>query len=111
MAVQCISDKTNYVITHGKKPALDVGLHLQAMLKQVETLRSALQSEQPWQSLSKTYPELGKLAIQIPKNSVAVQQYQENLLHLYRNYVDEWDKARNIIEIEVINTRVWEKAA
>ena len=97
LATQGIEDKTQYVITHGNEPQSDSIIHLRAMLHQVEVLRTACYSEQPWHSLSKKYPELEKTVRRVTQNVADRQQYEENLLSLYRNYVDEWDKVRNII--------------
>ena len=81
------------------------------MLHQVEVLRTALHSKQPWCSLSKKYPELEKTVRRMTQNVTNYQQYEENLLQLYRNYVGEWDKVRNIIGLGLVNTEILEKAA
>ncbi len=111
LATQGIEDKTEYVITHGIEPQTDSGLHLRAMLHQVEVLRTACYSKQPWCSLSKKYPELEKTVRRVTQNVANYQQYEEDLLHLYRNYVNEWDIVRSIIGLGLVNTETLEKAA
>ncbi len=94
-----IPDKTDYVITQDRVPKLDDGCHLRAMLQQVETLQSALNSEHPWRSISKKYPDLIKIVNRETKNADEAQVFKENLLQLYRCYVDEWHKASDIVSV------------
>jgi hypothetical protein len=111
LAVQGIEDKTEYVITHGREPEANPTLHLRAMLCQVETLRSVLRSEQAWFSLSSKYPELGKIVNRVTQHATESQRIEENLLQLYKRYVDEWEKVSSVIGKGLINIEELEKTA
>ena len=108
LAIQAIEDKTKYVITHGRSPQCDAEIHLMAMLNQVNVLRTACYAESPWSGLSKQYPELDKTTRWITKNTHESQLYRENLLNLYRNYINEWDEVENLIGLGLISTEVLE---
>ena len=63
----------------------------QAMLYQVELLRSALNREDQWASLVLAFPSLARLPGDLIVGPLGRQIARADLLSLFRRYVDEWD--------------------
>ena len=68
------------------------------MLPQVETLRGAQKAKNIWNVMVDTYPILQEVVekggVNFPEKQEAIKQ---RLLHLYHEYVTEWDQVRAII--------------
>jgi len=101
IAVQGISDGTQYQITNalrGKRKR-SYGTHYYAMLAQVETMRKLLSTTDPWERLSHQYRSLERIVEKMSEREVEVKG---QILHLYQNYVHEWDRVKHIIEREFL---------
>ncbi len=100
IAASGIEDQTPYQITVSKerKRQKTDGAHLRAMLAQVETLRGAQKAKNIWNVMVDTYPILQEVVekggVNFPEKQEAIKQ---RLLHLYHEYVTEWDQVRAII--------------
>ncbi len=96
LAVLGIKDQTPYVVTsaysQGRICQPSDGDHLRAMLDQVKSLRSLLNSATPWFSMSKKYTTLSEIVDRTAKQEgLDLEKMKERLLQLYRRYVQEWD--------------------
>lgn len=95
LAVQGIEEnaKETYACTEPTGEA-----HFQAMLYQIETLRSCrLDADDSWYRLTKQYPNLLEIADCITaQEGKGVSDIGERLTHLYHCYVQEWDSVWNL---------------
>ncbi len=96
LAVQRIEDQTPYVILNahlrGKISKPSYGDHLRAMRDQVHSLHSLLNSGTPWASISKKHTVLSDIVDWTAKqHGIALEPIREQLVQLYKCYVDEWD--------------------
>lgn len=104
LAVHGIQEPVNrYVVTLdaaiGKQPSLADRLHLQAMLSQVDDLKSDLRSATPWLNLEERYIDLVEIAAEIAEeNRMPLEAVQERLKALYEQYVLEWELVHTSIE-------------
>lgn len=98
LAVLGIEDKTRYVSTHGThSPSLN-DTHLQAMLYQVNKLKSILDEADPWRALSRRYPQLSDIVDQTATQYTATpEEMKKELLQLYGRYVREWDSVQHLV--------------
>ena len=92
----CGIDETDYFVPmalkNGQRLRASDGDFLRVMLRQVDTLRWCLNSENPWQSLSLEFPSLPPVVWWLADLGEGEQNnLQENLVGLYRDYVTEWD--------------------
>jgi 7-cyano-7-deazaguanine synthase in queuosine biosynthesis len=96
IAFHDVSDQTRYQILNGtiRNRRKDYGTHYYAMLNQVDTMRVLLSADDSWQSMSKHY---GNLVDIVEKVGECQTVTQDHILRLYRNYVQEWDRVRDII--------------
>ena len=90
------TDQTRYQILDGtgRKRREDDGTHYYAMLKQVDTMRALLSAEDSWQNMSKYYGNLVAIVEKVGEHQTVTQ---DQILRLYRTYVQEWDRVRDII--------------
>jgi hypothetical protein len=61
----------------------------QAMLDQVFRMRQALDAQEPWQALSRNYPQLVEVAASVAATGQALAYVEKQLVELYRRYCDE----------------------
>lgn len=103
IAVSGIEDQTLYQITASKerKQQKTDSAHLRAMLAQVDTLRKVQKSSDVWNSMVRLYPILQEI---VEKDTMIVSEEQgkqeiikQRLLHLYHEYVTEWDQVSAMI--------------
>ncbi len=96
IAFHGVTDQTRYQILEGttRKRRVDDGTHYYAMLKQVDTMRALLSAEDSWQSMSKHYGNLVDIVEKVGEHQTVTQ---DQILRLYRKYVQEWDRVRDII--------------
>lgn len=64
---------------------------LRMMLSQVESLRHAMRSADPWLGLVVQYPALWKVAVNLQYQAQNPESIQQSLINLYRCYCDEWE--------------------
>jgi hypothetical protein len=67
-------------------------LALKDMLWQVYRLEGALKAPDPWTELVCEFPSLQEVAQEIAADYSAIGFAQQQLVRLYRRYVDEWDR-------------------
>jgi 7-cyano-7-deazaguanine synthase in queuosine biosynthesis len=68
------------------------GDFLHVMLHQIDVLRQCLNSDVPWNALVREYPELHRISCELSQDRESQQNLEQQLVHLYREYVAEWDK-------------------
>ena len=95
LAIQGIEEnvKETYICTESRD-----GAHFQAMLSQIETLRSCrLDADDSWYRLTERYPSLLEVTDCIAaQEGKGVSEVIESLTHLYHCYVQEWDSVWNL---------------
>lgn len=110
LAVLGIKDQ-DYHITHarhqGKALTFEDGTYLRAMYDQIDTLRMCLAADDPWDSMAEEYQTLPSIVRWLSsKEGIPVQELRDQLVQLYRNYVNEWDAAvcevleRDLLQVE-----------
>lgn len=101
IAVHGITDQTHYQITEGssRQRRSDDSTHYYAILEQVDRMQVLLSSDDSWQSMSQHYRILVDIVEKIGGDQTVTQH---NILHLYQNYVDEWDNVKHIIGPEFL---------
>jgi hypothetical protein len=103
LAVNSVQEPTDrYVITldmaAGKQPGFTDRIHLQAMLAQVEDLKSALRAPTPWIRLEECYVDLADVVADIAEEqSISAEAVQEDLRAMYEHYVLEWGRVRAVL--------------
>ncbi|GCE15114.1 7-cyano-7-deazaguanine synthase [Tengunoibacter tsumagoiensis] len=101
IAVSGIEDTLSYRITAAKdrKRQKTDGVHLRAMLAQVDTLRDIRDTKEGdiWGALIAKYPVLDDIVRQ-DERAEKQQQVKNQLLHLYQTYVKEWDQVSPLIQ-------------
>ncbi len=106
LAAQGIGDQTRYVSTElfNKQQIIPDATYYNAMLFQVEDLRTLLQQPNPWQCLSKNYSYLQETIDRICGGDEAAKESMKiKFLHMYEHYIHEWDIAKPIIGFEFLN--------
>ncbi|NEQ99341.1 MAG: hypothetical protein F6K30_21980 [Cyanothece sp. SIO2G6] len=96
LAAAKLVDATQYVTSHGTQPSKSVNDYLPHMLAQLFTFRQCFQSstipEQQWQALVMEFPMLEEIVVRCSESeNLTLSEMQQKLLHLYKNYVMEWD--------------------
>lgn len=106
LAVIGIEDKTRYVSTHGTRSHILNDTHLQAMLYQVNKLKSILEEVDAWRALSRRYPQLADIVDQTAAQyAITPEQMKVQLLQLYGRYVKEWDSIQHLVGRELLDDR------
>lgn len=106
LIVANLEDKTDYVITHSKKPPeKDRSLYFRCMQKQVKTLDRLLQKSNKknrlWKDLTKEFLELDDIVDQTYKfERLSRDNMRNHLVKLYETYVCEWKMTEFILEKE-----------
>lgn len=78
------------LLRHPEEVSPSRQLPLVAMLWQVQRMRAALNSTDPWASLTQEFPELAEAAEMLPYLEAGPQDSHQLLTRLYRRYCDEW---------------------
>ncbi len=92
LAAAGIPDRTCYC--YADFAALGDDTAFEAMHFQVATLRGLLPSDMPWIQLRTQFPTLGTVADRWGRwSGEACETVADRLVHLYRQYVHEWDVA------------------
>jgi 7-cyano-7-deazaguanine synthase in queuosine biosynthesis len=101
IAAQGIADVTPYQITDALqgKQKRSYDTHYYAMLAQVQALRELLAAADPWERMSQQYSSLEGIVEKLSEQEFDVK---DQILHLYQNYVHEWDCVRDIIGPEFL---------
>jgi 7-cyano-7-deazaguanine synthase in queuosine biosynthesis len=104
LAVLGVADKTRYVSTHGTRPRMLDSTHLQAMLYQVNRLKSILKEVDSWRGLSRRYPQLSDIVDQTAaQHAITPEQMKVQLLQLYGRYVREWESVQHLVGRECLD--------
>lgn len=95
LAAAGIADPTSYVVTarvlDSRAKNVRNQLHLHAMMQQVDWLQTCLNSTDPWSHLTERYPGFMEIVDQLSiRNQLDARWLEDQLLRLYRRYVDEW---------------------
>lgn len=72
----------------------DVVYDFRAMLEQAHTIRSAVSSGEPWQSLCRSFPELEHAVLHLERKGWDAEHLRVGLLELFRSYCQEWERFR-----------------
>lgn len=101
ITVNGMVDQTRYQIAEGsgRQRRPDDGTHYYAMIAQVDIMRMLLAADDKWQQMSRHYTSLEDI---VEKMDGLQTSRQESILHLYQNYVDEWDSVKHIIGSEFL---------
>lgn len=101
IAAQGIADETPYQITDALqgKQKRSYDTHYYAMLAQVQTIRELLAAADPWERMSQQYSSLEGIVEKLSEQEFDVK---DQILHLYQNYVHEWDCVKDIIGPEFL---------
>ena len=108
LAASLMTDKTRYIVPHGRQPLGDTRLYLQHMLAQVSTLKDLLNSSDAltlqWEALTRRFPELDDIVDRtaLAENLLPVDM-QKHLVRLYQAYVAEWDAVEPHISVDFLN--------
>jgi hypothetical protein len=100
IAVSGIEERTSYqiLVSKERKRQKTDGAHLRAMLAQVDMLREIQQARDAWSVMIKHYPILQEMVEKMQAGSSAEQEIlKQQLLHLYQEYVAEWDQVSPLI--------------
>jgi hypothetical protein len=116
LAVQRIVDQTPYLMigtqSEDRLRRRAKGVHLLAVLRQVDILCTKLGTLDPWRSMAKEYPVLFDIVDWTAKEQgIVPSSIADRLLQMYRNYVDEWDAVRHIIKQGLLEDEGMRKAA
>lgn len=94
-----IKDRTPYV--HRVIRRAESYLHFSAMLDQVDTLQELLWGDSPWRNMTRKYPKLTSIADRMAKQeALELLEVEQQLINMYRCYVNEWDAVRSMLEEE-----------
>lgn len=86
--------------TDARHPSSIGRSHINAMLAQVDAMRNAISSRNPWWTLVSLYPDLAELADEISEHdSLESGMVQSRLIALYHAYIDEWDTAKSLVSV------------
>lgn len=93
LAAAKLEDETLYGIIQEPTQTQIIKHHLPAMLMQVQTFQRHLLSQNPWSSLCHEYPTaLYSAGVETLKHmGMSMGEFAEQILNLYRTYVDEWN--------------------
>lgn len=81
------------VLSHQTALTLNQVYGLEAMRNQVEKLQRALSSDDPWQALVASFPDLARVqAALVVRESLDSDEVKTSLIRMYRAYVREWGK-------------------
>jgi len=105
LAAVGLEDRTCYVLnSRRRKHRESDGDHLRAVLCQVHMLRQLLCGKDPWLGLVGYDPGLIEVAkIEASRLGASVASTSENLVSLYRAYVEEWGRVSEIISLGLID--------
>lgn len=91
-----LEDKTPYVITHGEQqPKKDPSSHFRHMKVQINTLDRLLklssEREVQWKYITQEFLELDDIVDRtFEAEKLSAPEMQNNLIQLYKTYIDEW---------------------
>lgn len=106
LAVIGIEDKTRYVSTHGTRSRVLDDTHFQAMLSQVNKLKSIFEEADAWHALSRRYPQLSDIVDHTAaQHAITPEQMKVQLLQLYERYVREWNSVQHLVGRELLDYR------
>ncbi len=93
-----IVDQTTYALDTTVSPMLG-GLHLAAMLNQVNVIHSCLNMPNPSSRLLQHYPELrfDVIEVQVKQEGRSSGEIAKQLIKLYSSYAQEWEQVRRIM--------------
>ncbi len=93
------NDTTNY----DQKVISTHGLHLRAMQYQVNKIRSLLEQDNQWLSLSREYHDLDDIADQVSlQTGQDIDQLRRQLINLYSRYTNEWETFEGQLEEDIL---------
>lgn len=100
LAVQGIEDQTEYVVPHHKALDPSDSEYLKHILFHVQDLQLLLEKPNPWKEIScSKYFQLAEIANEIAESEgIASKNLQDWLIQLYRNYIEEWNAVKDIVE-------------
>jgi 7-cyano-7-deazaguanine synthase in queuosine biosynthesis len=85
------ANQYTFDLVNPSRPVADDELRpLRMMLAQVDSLRRALTSMNPWRQLVSQYPELWEVEVNLQSQGQDPASIQRALTNLYRTYCDEW---------------------
>jgi 7-cyano-7-deazaguanine synthase in queuosine biosynthesis len=97
-----VTDETGYLYpsarTEDRYRAL-TGNHLRAMLWQVQVLKELLATDDPWNSLVRSFPRLVDIIDRATDSEgQSPKDIQDQFVQMYRRYVREWEQVRPNIQ-------------
>lgn len=103
-----VEDKTKYLID---SPAITVKTfdqsYFRAMIYQLDDLERITNSPTPWYNLERQYSGLLEVVARYSKYYQLDKLYvEQELVDLYRTYVEEWRRVQNIIQRKIV---LWEQ--
>jgi hypothetical protein len=100
--------------SEGKALKSEDGMYLRAMYDQIDTLRICLANDNPWDCLAREYQNLPTIVRWFAsREGIPSQVLRDQLVQLYRNYVDEWHAdvcetlGRDLLQAEEMHRLSW----